>query len=303
MLRCRVARVGRDLGGDTRKMPELAYVNGTFGPIDQARVPIEDRGFQFGDGIYEVVVAYNRRLFLLDRHMQRLRRSAEGIRLLFDFTQRPLEPIMHEGLERSGFSDAMIYIQITRGVAPRNHLIPEGISPTIVMTFKPLPKVPDELRHRGVRLMTTLDVRWTNCFIKSNTLLPNVLARDEAVGCGFDDALFVTEAGKVRECTASNIFVATGGVLRYPALTESILHGVTQAFLVECAAGLGVAAEESAIDLDTLLAADEVFQSGTTTEVLGVTTVNDRKIGDGRVGPLTRRLYDEFLARVRALSA
>lgn len=280
-------------------MPELAYVNGTFGPIADATVSIEDRGFQFGDGVYEVIVAYNSRLFLAEPHMQRLRQSAAAIRLDYDFDANPLEPIIAEGLRRSGFSDAMIYIQVTRGVAPRVHEFPETITPTVVMTFKPLPTVPDELRERGVRVMTTLDTRWASCFVKAITLLPNVLAKSEALRRGYFDAIFVTETGEVRECTAYNLFIAKDGKLTIPPRTESVLHGVTQAVLLECAEAIGLPVDEKAFDVATLLEADEVFMSGTTVDALGIISIDDQPIGDGRVGPITRCLYDEFVKRSR----
>ena len=281
-------------------MPELAYVNGVFGPIAEATVSIEDRGFQFGDGVYEVIVAYDGRLFLLELHMHRLRRSAAAIMLDYDFDADPLEPVIAEGLRRCGFLDALVYVQLTRGVAPRSHEIPENITPTVVMTFKPLPVVPDELRQRGARMMTTLDTRWANCYVKAIILLPNVIAKNEALRRGYDDAIFVTETGEVRECTAYNLFIAKGGKLTIPPRTESILHGVTQGLLMECAAAIGLKVNEEAFDIATLCAADEVFMSGTTVDALGITSVDDQTIGDGRVGPITRRLYEEFVKRSRA---
>lgn len=281
-------------------MPELAYVNGVFGSIAEATVSIEDRGFQFGDGVYEVIVAYDGRLFLLELHMRRLRRSAAAIMLDYDFDADPLEPVIAEGLRRCEFSDALVYVQLTRGVAPRSHEIPENITPTVVMTFKPLPVVPDELRQRGARMMTTLDTRWANCYVKAIILLPNVIAKNEALRRGYDDAIFVTETGEVRECTAYNLFIAKGGKLTIPPRTESILHGVTQGVLLECAAAIGLKVNEVAFDIPTLCAADEVFMSGTTVDALGITSVDDQPIGDGRVGPITRRLYEEFVKRTRA---
>ncbi len=280
-------------------MPELAYINGTFCPIAEAMVPIEDRGFQFGDGVYEVIVAYAGRLFLLEPHMQRLRRSAGAIGLDYDFDARPLEPIIIEGFRRSGFYDAMIYLQLTRGVAPRTHEPPPGLTPTVVMTFKPLPALPGGLRNRGVKVMTTVDTRWTKCYVKAITLLPNVLAKSEALRRGYDDAIFITQEGEVRECTSSNLFIARQGALQFPQRTESILRGVTQGFLLECAAAIGLTVEEKAFDVDTLLAADEVFMSGTTVEALGVTSIDDAPIADGNVGPITKQLYDEFRKRVQ----
>lgn len=280
-------------------MPELAYVNGVFGPIAEAAVSIEDRGFQFGDGVYEVIVAYGGRLFLLEPHMHRLRRSAAAIMLDYDFDAEPLEPIITEGLRRCEFSDALVYVQLTRGVAPRSHDFPEKTAPTVVMTFKQFPSVPEELRQRGARMMTTLDTRWANCYVKAITLLPNVLAKNEALRRGYDDAIFVSETGEVRECTAYNLFIAKDGELAIPLRTESVLHGVTQSFLLECAAAIGLKVNERAFDVATLRAADEVFMSGTTVDCLGITFVDDQPIGNGRVGPITRRLYEEFCKRSR----
>lgn len=280
-------------------MGELAYVNGVFGPIAEAKVSIEDRGFQFGDSIYEVIAAYGGRLFLVDRHMQRLRRSAAGIALNYDFDGQPLEPIITEGLRRSELGDALIYIQLTRGAAPRSHVIPAGLTPTVVMTFKRLLPLPEALRARGAKIITTLDTRWANCYIKATTLLPNVLAKNEAIRRGYDDVIFVTADGEVRECSSANIFLVSGGNLHIPPRNESILHGVTQGFLIECAEAIGVGVKEEPIPVESLRRADEVFMSGTAAEVLAITSIDDRAVGDGRVGPITQRLYDEFLSQTR----
>jgi D-alanine transaminase len=281
-------------------MGELAYVNGVFGPIAEAKVSIEDRGFQFGDGIYEVLVAYDGRLFLVEQHMRRLRRSAAGIALDYDFEARPLEPIIAEGLRRSELRDALIYIQITRGAAPRSHTIPAGLTPTVVMTFKPLPRLPDELRERGAKVITMPDSRWANCYIKAITLLPNVLAKNEALRRGYDDAIFVTAEGEVRECTSANIFIVSGGSLLIPPRNESILHGVTQGYLIELASSIRLNVREEVIHLELLRRADEVFMSGTAAEVLAITSIDDRPVSNGRLGPITQRLYDEFLSRTRS---
>lgn len=280
-------------------MSELAYLNGVFGPIEQAKVSIEDRGFQFGDGVYEVIAAYNGRPFLLAEHLQRLGRSAGAIGLEYDFDAHPIEPIIREGLRRSELHEAMVYLQITRGAAPRSHVVSERITPTVVMTFKPLPTVPDELRRQGAKLLTTPDIRWARCSVKAITLLPNVLAKTEALRRGCDDALFISADGEVRECTSSNIFMAKDGSCIHPPRTEAVLHGVTQAFLVRCARAIGIRMTEQAIDLESLHRADEVFLSSTAMDVLGVTSIDDQPVGTGRVGPLTQRLYQEFIARSR----
>lgn len=280
-------------------MPELAFVNGEFLPIDRATVSVEDRGFQFGDAVYEVLVAYAGRLFLPEEHLQRLRQSAAAIGLDYPFDQQPLLPVMQEGLRRCELRETMIYIQLTRGVAPRNIVIPQTIEPTTVMTFRPRPMVPEELRRRGLRVMTVRDTRWTNCYIKAVTLLPNMLARNDAIRQGHDDAVFVTADGHVRECTASNIFMIKEGRVRTPRRTHAILHGVTQMFVMRCADHLGLHVEECALSVAALRDADEVFLSNTTSEIMGITSVDDRPVASGHVGPLTRRLHEEFVRRAR----
>ncbi|MGD2108204.1 MAG: aminotransferase class IV [Phycisphaerae bacterium] len=279
-------------------MAELAFVNGVFGPVEEAKVSIEDRGLQFGDSVYEVIVSYRGRLFLLNEHLRRLRASCEAVGIDYDFDNNPLEPIVEEGFRRCGFSDAMIYIQVTRGSAPRSHEIPVGLPPTVVMTFKALPLLSEAVRRRGFRIMTTPDTRWAKCYIKAVTLLPNVLAKREASRCGYDDALFVTESGEVRECTSANIFLAKGGRLIFPTRTEAILHGITQVFLLDCAKSVGLEVDEQPVDVKRLLKSDEVFMSGTLVEALGVTQIDETRIGDGQVGPITQRLYEEFLRRI-----
>ncbi|MHC5110357.1 MAG: D-amino acid aminotransferase [Planctomycetota bacterium] len=284
-------------------MKELAFLNGVFSPIDQARVSIEDRGFQFGDGVYEVVAVYNGRPFLMAEHMRRLRNSLEATNIELDLDAQPLEPIILEGLQKTeAVGRAMVYIQITRGVAPRSHMFPKGMTPTIVMTFKPMPELSPELRARGASLMTTEDVRWSNCFVKAITLLPNVLVKTEAIRSGYDDAIFLTSSGVVRECTSANIFIVRDGMIMTPVRTQNVLHGITQGFLMECAGAIGMKLEECEFDLATMLAADEVFISSTTVEVLGVTRIDGTPIGDGRVGDLTRKLHESYKVRAHEIT-
>ena len=279
-------------------MPEIGYLNGQFGPLADLKVSIEDRGFQFGDGVYEVLAVYAGRPFLLDRHLSRLKISTQAIGISFDFESGALETVIREGLERSQFRDALIYIQITRGAAPRSHLIPGGLKPTLVLTIRPLPETPPALREHGASLMTTPDDRWGRCYIKAITLLPNVLARNEAVRRGFDDALFVAPDGDVRECTAANIFLVRGERIVTPPRDQSVLHGITQDFLHECAGGIGLGMFEERFEVGALREAEEVFMSSTSIEVLGVTRIDDCVFGT-MPGPTTRRLFDEFRSRSR----
>lgn len=279
-------------------MPELAYLNGVFSPINEAKVSIEDRGFQFGDGIYEVIVSYHSRLFMPTEHLDRLRTSAAAIGIEYDFEGKPLMPFIEEGLARSGFSEAMVYIQLTHGVAPRSHARPSGIPPTVVMTFKPRPVMPDDLRRQGAKIMTVVDDRWSRCYIKAITLLPNVLAKSRAVRQGYDDAVFVTESGEARECTSANLFIVRDGGVQFTPRTEAVLHGITQRFILQCAGQIGVPVCEEPILIEKLKSSDEAFMSSTVVEVLGITSIDGDPIGDGSVGPVTRRLHQAFIAGV-----
>jgi D-alanine transaminase len=279
-------------------MPDIAYVNGRFMPLAEACVSVEDRGFQFGDGVYEVIAVYAGRPFLLDRHLRRLESSLRAIHMAHDLRANPLEPLLAEGIRRCGHSDAVAYVQITRGAAARSHIIPPGLTPTVVITFRRLTPLPDDYRRRGAALMTTRDDRWGRCWIKAITLLPNILARNEAIANGFDDALFVTESGEVRECTSANVFRIRGDVIFTPPRDESVLHGVTQDFLKDCAGGAGLTMREERFDVAALRSADEVFMSSTSVEVLAVTRLDEQTIGRGP-GPATLRLHAEFCRRAR----
>lgn len=261
-------------------------------------VSVEDRGFQFGDGVYEVLVASEHGVFLLEEHLRRLKRSAAAVGIQYDFDRRPLAPIIFEGLKRCGFNPAMIYIQLTRGVAPRHHVAPDLIEPTLVVTWRRRNLLPEAERASGVKVITTKDIRWDHCFIKAITLLPNVMAKTEAYRRGCFDALFVTEGGEVRESTTANAFVVRGGKVRIPPRNESILHGITQGFVIQCAKNIGVDLQEARIDLEELRTADEVFLSSTTIEVLSVTSIDDRPVADGKPGPIAGRLFDEFCRRI-----
>ncbi len=275
-------------------MRDIAYVNGEFSDLAEARVSVEDRGFQFADGVYEVIVAPGGRPFRLEQHLGRLKRSTDGIDLAVDYASLDLPGVIAEGIRRCGFKDVMVYIQITRGVAPRGHEFPRDVTPTVVATFKARPVYDPELRRRGVSLKTFPDIRWARCSIKSIALLPNVLVKHETGREGYYDAIFVDSEGMVRETTRTNIFIVTGGTLRTPPLSEHILHGVTRNYVLECARASGVACAEEDFSAATLLAADEAFISSTTADIIPVTRVDDQPIGNGQPGPITQRLYACF---------
>jgi len=272
-------------------MPELAYVNGTFLPIEKAMVPVEDRGYQFGDAVYEYIASYNGRLFFLEAHLERLSRSLNAL----SFPAISIEKIretVNELFQKAALPRAGIYIQISRGVAPRNHAFPEPAGPQIVMTVRKVHEVDPEVRQKGAVAITQKDFRWGRCDIKTVQILANVLAKQKAVDSGAHDAIFVAENGVVREATSSNVFIVEKGTLVTHPLTANILPGITRAVVLNCAKELQIAAAERFYGTKELYGAEEVFLTGTTTEVLPVVTIDGKPIAVGRVGPVTRQLGD-----------
>jgi len=282
-------------------MPEIAFVNGCFMPLSAATVSIEDRGFQFADGVYEVVATYGGRPYALGPHLRRLERSLRELRIDFDIRKYGLEEIIASGIERSGFAEALLYIQITRGTAPRHHEFPKvPPAPTVVMTVKQLQRPPAELYARGVAVITRPDLRWKRCDIKTVALLPNVLAKQEAVEAGAFEALLVDAAGRVTEGASTSAFCVRAGELWTAPPGPHILPSITRARLLELAGDLGLKAHEEFSVLDDYLHADEVFLAGTTTEALGVVRIEGRTIGNGAPGPVTLALREAFLRSIEA---
>jgi D-alanine transaminase len=275
-------------------MPEIAYVNGEFLPLERATVRVEDRGFQFADGVYEVVRTYGGKPFATDEHLARLGRSLDAIDLKNPLNVEQWKSIIHEGIRRSGFAEALVYVQITRGCAPRHRSTPKGVEPTLVMTVRELGPPAAKIRETGIAVITVPEFRWARCDIKSIALLPTVLAYQAARKAGANDAIFVDEVDTVNEATAGNVFVVTAGRLRTPPKSTRMLAGVTRDKLLEAARAAGIETAEERISKSELLAAEEVFLSSTTAEVTPVATVDGGQIGNGKPGPVSARVYERF---------
>ena len=276
-------------------MPEIAYLNGEILPIDQATVPVEDRGYQFGDAVYEYLATYDGRIFAMAAHLERLQNSLKAL----DFPNVSMNLIgkaIGDTLERSQIKQAGIYLQISRGVAPRNHPYPQNTDPQIVITVRHLPEIDPQSRENGIRAITVTDIRWGRCDIKTVQLLPNAMAKQQALDAGADDAIFVSDTDVVREGTSSNVFIVTLGVLRTHPLTPNILPGITRAELIKLGKVSDLSVREEFFSKSDLLSADEVFLSGTITEVLPVTQIDGQTIGNGRPGPVSEKLYSLLLA-------
>ncbi|QBS37315.1 D-amino-acid transaminase [Thermaerobacter sp. FW80] len=278
--------------------PEVVFLNGGFVPYDQAVVPVEDRGFLFADAIYEVIRCYGGRFFRLDDHLERLEQSAAALEIPLPYDRARWTQVLEELIRRNGVRDGSVYVQVSRGVAPRAHAWPDGLQPTVVAIARPGGTPPAEAVRRGVKAITVPDNRWGLCWVKTTGLLPNVLAKQRAARAGAYEALFVRD-GLLTEGTSSNVFVVREGVL-YTHPLANILPGVTRMVVLEVAREAGMPVREQAIPVQWLEGASEVILSGTNSEVLAVVEVDGRPVGDGRPGPVFARLREGYLARVAA---
>jgi len=274
-------------------MPDIGFVNGRFMPLEEATVSVEDRGFQFGDGVYEVVRTYRGQPFQLDAHLARLERSAKAIELSLLWNIQQWATHARDGIKRSGYAESKVYLQLTRGTAPRDHVFPASVKPTAVMTVREMRPVEPALQASGIAVMTMDDWRWGRCDIKSVNLLPNVMARQKAKQAGAFEALFIRN-GQVTEGAVSNVMIVKAGRVLTAPEGEQILSGVTRTIMLELIRKEGLPAEERFVTLDELLHADEVFLTGTTVEVLPVIRVDGRQVGSGRPGPVTQKLQAVF---------
>ena len=280
-------------------MPELAYYNGKILPIEEASVPIEDRGYQFGDAVYEFIASYKGKLFCMADHLDRLESSME--KLAFPALSRTfLEETVVELFKSAQFDRAAIYIQVSRGAMPRDHAWNENLKPQVVMTAKEIKQFTPEFRKKGVDIITLEDERWANCDIKTVQLLPNAVAKHQAKQQGVFDAVFVSADGIVREGTSSNFFIVKDGTLITHPLSRSILPGITRKVVLSLAEELGVNTMEDFIPDSDLYTADEAFLTGTVTEIMGIRSINGRTIGSGSAGNITQSLYKAFRIRTNA---
>lgn len=275
---------------------ETLYLNGEFMPVSEGRIDVEDRGFQLGDGVYEVIRVMNGRLVWLAEHLDRLGRSLAAVRLAEALIGHPLESLLSELLDRSAVREGMVYVQVTRGAAPREFVFPHPPHPT-VLAFAREVRLPDETEIlEGAVLYPVEDVRWARCDIKSTNLLAAVLAKEEAWEAGAHEALFLGPSGVVREGGSSNVFALLEGVLCTHPADNRILAGITRNHVLEVAGRLGHAFEERFFTLSEVTGASdercEVFTASTMKVVRPVVRIGADMIGDGRPGPVTLEIVD-----------
>ena len=276
--------------------PQIAYLNGKFLPVDEARVPVLDRGFIFGDGVYEVIPTYARQPFALEGHLERLEASMAGIGLTNPHSRTDWAKLVGEVIAKNEPDDQSVYVQVTRGVAPRDHAFPKGVLPTVFIMSGPLKPVPQDQVDNGVAAVSLADNRWLRCNLKTTSLLANVLLRQAAVEAGAAECVLFRD-GFLTEGSASNIFAVKGGTLLAPPKSNLILPGITYDVILELARDGGIAAEVRPISEIEARAADELWLSSSSKEVLAITNLDGAPVGNGRPGPIFKRMHALFQAR------
>jgi len=272
---------------------DVVFLNGEFLPLEEARVPVLDRGFIFGDGVYELVPVYSRVAFRLDEHLARLERSLGEAKIRNPYSRQRWREIIYQLVDAQPFEDQGVYFQVTRGVAKRDHAFPRDVPPTVFMMANPLVNPPREQVEAGGAAVSAQDNRWLRCDIKSISLIGNVLLRQVSAEAGAAETILFRD-GKLTEASASNVFIVKRGVIVSPPKSSLILPGITYDVVAELARAGGVPLEFREIAEAEVRAADEIWVTSSSKEILAIVSLDGRRIGDGRPGPLFRRLYELY---------
>jgi len=272
---------------------DVVFLNGEFLPLEEARVPVLDRGFIFGDGVYELVPVYSRVAFRLDEHLARLERSLGEAKIRNPYSRQRWREIIYQLVDAQPFEDQGVYFQVTRGVAKRDHAFPRDVPPTVFMMANPLVNPPREQVEAGGAAVSAQDNRWLRCDIKSISLIGNVLLRQVSAEAGAAETILFRD-GKLTEASASNVFIVKRGVIVSPPKSSLILPGITYDVVAELARANGVPLEFREIAEAEVRAADEIWVTSSSKEILAIVSLDGRRIGDGRPGPLFRRLYELY---------
>lgn len=273
----------------------IVYLNGVMTPLSEARIPVLDRGFIFGDGVYEVIPLYGRRMFRAEQHMARLFRSLASIGIVNPHTKEQWMDLINQVVKAHPADDQMVYLQVTRGVAKRGHAFPKDSTPTVFIMTGPLALPLPEVRANGVACVSMEDKRWLRCEIKSISLLGNVLAAQYAAENEAVETIQFRD-GFLSEASASNVWIVKNGSLMGPPKDNLILEGIRYGLIEELCAEEGIPIEARRISRDEVFAADEVLLSSATKEVLPVVSIDGKTIGNGKPGAIYQKLYDAYQA-------
>jgi D-alanine transaminase len=277
-------------------MSRIAYVNGRYVPHRLASVHVEDRGYQFADGIYEVIAVSDGRLVDGGPHLDRLERSLRELRIGMPMARRALEQVMREVVRRNGVDNGIIYIQMTRGVAPRDHAFPARPETQVVMTARRAKPQPAKIAEDGVKAITMPDIRWQRCDIKSVSLLPNILAKQAAKEAGAYEAWLVDRNGMVTEGSSTNAWIVTrDGELVTRSVENAILAGITRMAVIEMARAEGLSLVERPFSVSEAKAAREAFVTSTSSYVTPVTQIDDHVVANGKPGSISLKLRERYM--------
>ena len=274
---------------------EIVYLNGELTPLSEARIPVLDRGFIFGDGVYEVVPIYGAKPFRLQQHLARLARSLATIGIPNPHAEPEWMALIDRVVRANGLSDQMVYIQVTRGVARRTHAFPKEVTPTVLIMTNPMSLPSADMREKGVACVTAEDKRWLHCQVKSTSLLGNVLAAQNAAEHGVTETIQFRD-GALTEASASNVWVVGKGRVSAPPKDNLILEGIRYGWMEELCAALDISLEARRISQDEVMAADEVLLTSASKEILSVVTIDGKTIGSGEPGPVFKKLYAAYQA-------
>lgn len=277
-----------DVDLELRGVSEV-FLNGEFLAAEQAKVSVFDRGFLLGDGVYEVIPVYGGRSFQLKGHLKRLQRSLDSVRMQNPMSDEDWTRMINTLIEKNGEGEQSIYLQVTRGVAPRDHLFPVGVKPTAFAMSNPLQPVPEKYKQEGIAAITLPDIRWQNCNIKAITLLPNSLLKQQAQDAGAQEALLIRDS-HLTEGAASNAYVVIDGTIYTAPADEKVLPGITRELVLELAEKEGISVVQQAVTDVQLKQADEIWVSSSTKEVLPVTLLDGQAVGDGSPGAVWKKI-------------
>jgi len=268
------------------------YLNGEFLPVTEAKISVLDRGFIFGDGIYEVIPVYSRRPFRLKEHLQRLRHSMDSIRLANPHSDAEWTQLLEELIARNTPADQYLYLHITRGAAKRDHAFPNpSVPPTVFVMSNPLTTPPETLLSSGISAITAQDNRWLRCDIKAISLLPNVLLRQMAIDAGCAETLMIRDDEFMTEGAASNIFAVKNSTLLAPPKDHLMLPGITYDVVLELAAANGIPHQVRKVMKEEVFSADELLLTSSTKEVLAITQLDGKPVGTGKPGAMFTKLH------------
>ncbi|VAX01264.1 D-alanine aminotransferase [hydrothermal vent metagenome] len=272
---------------------QTVYLNGNFMPLNEAKVSVLDRGFIFGDAIYEVIPVFAGKLFRFEEHLQRLNNSLNSVKIKNPYSSQQWLSIFTDLIVKNNSETLSIYLQITRGVAPRNHIFSDNITPTVFIMATPLAPLNDSILENGVAIVTMDDIRWQYCQIKTTSLIANILLRQQASEQNAVEALLIKD-GFVTEGAASNVFVIKDNIIFTPPKTNNVLPGITRDLVVELAQNNKLDIREQAIPQSALQSADEIWLTSSMKDILPVTTIDNSNVANGKPGPLWQKLHRAF---------